>query len=55
MYMFHDYYTVYCFPKGVKRLAMNLSGLELKQLTLKYGTPIKVTYSYEEVVKENIK
>lgn len=45
----YDFYTVYIFPNGQKRLGMNLSGYELKQLTLKHGKPTKVTYSYERV------
>ena len=50
-----DYYIVYLFPKGVKRLALGLSAYELNKLTLKYGTPTKTTYSYNEVIKEGIK
>ena len=44
-----DFYTVYAFPDGHKRLAMGCSWCELKQLTLKHGTPIKIVESYEEV------
>lgn len=55
MYKTYDFYTVYVFPNGAKRLSMNLPGLTLKQLILKYGPPIKVTYSYEQVCKEGIK
>ena len=55
MRQIHDNYTVYIFPNGHKRLGFNLPALTLKQLTLKYGTPTKTTYSYEQVEKENIK
>lgn len=44
-----DKYTVYMFPDGYKRLGFNLSWYELKQLTLKHGTPIKTVESYEEI------
>jgi hypothetical protein len=55
MHTIHDSYTVYLFPKGIKRLSRNLSGYELNKLTLEYGTPIKTICSYEDVVKEDIK
>lgn len=48
----HDFYTVYLFPKGPKRLGMCLSGYELNKLTRRYGKPTKVTYSYERVQEE---
>lgn len=54
MHKTYDYYTVYVFPNGHKRLSMNLPGLTLKQLTLKYGVPIKVIYSYEQVCEEGL-
>lgn len=60
MIMIFDTYTVYVFPdshngRGVKRLSCNLAALTLKQLTLKYGKPTKVTYSYERVMQEGIR
>jgi hypothetical protein len=55
MVMTFDTYTVYVFPNGVKRLSLNMAGLTLKQLTLKYGTPIKTKYSYERVMEEGIR
>lgn len=48
----YDFYTVYLFPKGPKRLGMCLSGYELNKLTRRYGKPTKVTYSYERVQEE---
>lgn len=49
--MIHTYYsyTVYVFPNGVKRLSLNLCGLELLQLTLRYGQPVKTVETSEEV------
>ena len=55
MHRTFDYYTVYVFPNGTKRLSMNLPGLTLKQLTLKYGAPTKTRYSYEQVEREGIR
>lgn len=45
----YDSYTVYLFPNGFKRLSLNLSGLELKQLILRYGQPVKIVETSEEV------
>ena len=55
MVMTFDTYTVYVFPNGVKRLSCNLAALTLKQLTQKYGKPIKTEYSYERVMEEGIR
>lgn len=48
----YDFYTVYLFPKGPKRLGMCTSAYELNKLTRRYGKPTKVTYSYERVQEE---
>ena len=49
MHKIFDSYIVYVFPDGYKRLGLNCSWYELKQLTLKHGTPIKTIESYEQV------
>lgn len=55
MHLTFENYIVYVFPNGYKRLAFNLPALTLKKLILRYGTPTKTTYSYEQVVEEAIK
>ena len=54
MIMTFDTYGVYVFPNGIKRLSLNMAALTLRQLTLKYGKPIKTEYSYERVMQEGI-